>query len=182
MLISHQKAKHFKCERCNKRLNTAGGLSVHMNQVHKESLHQVENALSNRQGLDVEIFGMEGVPEDIIREHTQRILQSYYTAQAERQAATGNPPAGHAGSDRPRKPPVKDLGETAESIKARLRTYRSTKAERAAQAGAGDALPHVQSHSTVSTTYPLLAARFGVPIFLAMRSCEDALRPEPAYG
>lgn len=25
ILISHQKAKHFKCERCNRRLNTAGG-------------------------------------------------------------------------------------------------------------------------------------------------------------
>lgn len=26
LLISHQKAKHFKCERCGKRLNTAGGM------------------------------------------------------------------------------------------------------------------------------------------------------------
>ena len=25
LLISHQKAKHFKCDRCGKRLNTAGG-------------------------------------------------------------------------------------------------------------------------------------------------------------
>lgn len=25
ILISHQKAKHFRCERCGKRLNTAGG-------------------------------------------------------------------------------------------------------------------------------------------------------------
>lgn len=27
ILISHQKAKHFKCERCGRRLNTAGGRS-----------------------------------------------------------------------------------------------------------------------------------------------------------
>jgi ribosomal protein L37E len=27
-LISHQKAKHFKCERCGRRLNTAGGRSL----------------------------------------------------------------------------------------------------------------------------------------------------------
>lgn len=27
LLISHQKAKHFKCERCGRRLNTAGGKS-----------------------------------------------------------------------------------------------------------------------------------------------------------
>jgi hypothetical protein len=25
LLISHQKAKHFKCDRCGRRLNTAGG-------------------------------------------------------------------------------------------------------------------------------------------------------------
>lgn len=25
ILISHQKAKHFKCEKCGRRLNTAGG-------------------------------------------------------------------------------------------------------------------------------------------------------------
>ena len=25
ILINHQKAKHFKCERCGRRLNTAGG-------------------------------------------------------------------------------------------------------------------------------------------------------------
>lgn len=28
ILINHQKAKHFKCERCGRRLNTAGGQSL----------------------------------------------------------------------------------------------------------------------------------------------------------
>ena len=28
ILINHQKAKHFKCERCGRRLNTAGGRST----------------------------------------------------------------------------------------------------------------------------------------------------------
>ena len=27
VLTSHQKAKHFKCDKCGRRLNTAGGLS-----------------------------------------------------------------------------------------------------------------------------------------------------------
>ena len=27
LLISHQKAKHFKCDRCGRRLNTAGGIT-----------------------------------------------------------------------------------------------------------------------------------------------------------
>ena len=52
ILISHQKAKHYKCDRCGRRLNTAGGLSVHMNQVHKENLTTVENALPNRERSD----------------------------------------------------------------------------------------------------------------------------------
>ncbi|KAL1874218.1 hypothetical protein VTK73DRAFT_545 [Phialemonium thermophilum] len=122
LLISHQKAKHFKCERCGKRLNTAGGLSVHMNQVHKESLNQVENALPNRQGLDVEIFGMEGVPEDIIQQHNQRIVQNFYTAQAERHAATGNPPPGQSRGQAPAK---KFKMETPEEIKKRFAEYRA---------------------------------------------------------
>jgi len=94
ILISHQKAKHFKCERCGHRLNTAGGLSVHMNQVHKETLLVVHNALPNRQALDVEIFGMEGIPDDTLQAHNQRVMQQYYEAAAERRAKSGNPMPG----------------------------------------------------------------------------------------
>ncbi|KAK3391390.1 hypothetical protein B0T20DRAFT_423604 [Sordaria brevicollis] len=122
LLISHQKAKHFKCDRCGKRLNTAGGLSVHMNQVHKESLDKVENALPNRQGLDIEIFGMEGVPDDIVQQHNQRIITNFYTAQAERHAATGNPPPGQAGGQGPAK---KIKIETPEELKKRLAEHRA---------------------------------------------------------
>ncbi|KAG9621158.1 hypothetical protein KCU64_g21372, partial [Aureobasidium melanogenum] len=73
ILISHQKAKHYKCDRCGRRLNTAGGLSVHMNQVHKENLTTVENALPNRSAPDIEIFGMEGIPDDVMQQHNQRV-------------------------------------------------------------------------------------------------------------
>lgn len=38
VLIQHQKAKHFKCRTCNKKLSTAGGLVVHNSQVHKETI------------------------------------------------------------------------------------------------------------------------------------------------
>ncbi|KAJ4292857.1 hypothetical protein N0V88_005515 [Collariella sp. IMI 366227] len=134
LLISHQKAKHFKCDRCGKRLNTAGGLSVHMNQVHKENLTTVENALPNRQGLDIEIFGMEGVPEDIIQQHNQRIIQSFYTAQAERQAATGNPPRGQSGDQGPTK---KIKYETPEELKKRLAEHRARVAAQKASGASG---------------------------------------------
>ncbi|KAI5864939.1 hypothetical protein GGS23DRAFT_469749 [Durotheca rogersii] len=147
LLISHQKAKHFKCDRCGRRLNTAGGLSVHMNQVHKESLSSVENALPNRQGLDVEIFGMEGIPEDIVQQHNQRIIQNFYQAQAERYAATGNPPPGQS-----RKGPTKKLRiETTDEIKKRLAEHRAKLAAQRAAMGGGtshtprDGLPDGQS-------------------------------------
>ena len=35
VLIQHQKARHFKCPFCPRRLNTAGGLAVNLGQVHK---------------------------------------------------------------------------------------------------------------------------------------------------
>lgn len=143
-MISHQKAKHFKCDRCGRRLNTAGGrstlvpssvlvcsvadygrtlgLSVHMNQVHKETLSHVENALPNRQALDVEIFGMEGVPEEVREQHKQRIHQNYWAAQDERFKATGNPPPGQ---ERPSK---KIRIETPEELKKRFADFRAKKA------------------------------------------------------
>jgi hypothetical protein len=75
--MQHQKAKHFKCRNCPRKLNTAGGLAVHMQQVHKLEpekwvfadpvspiivltlTHRIENALPGRDGGEVEIFGME---------------------------------------------------------------------------------------------------------------------------
>ncbi|GAA5967090.1 hypothetical protein JCM11641_000438 [Rhodosporidiobolus odoratus] len=62
VLLSHQKAKHFRCSMCPRRLNTAGGLSVHLDQVHKVPADKIENALPGRDTFDVEIYGMEGVP------------------------------------------------------------------------------------------------------------------------
>ncbi|KAF9408260.1 hypothetical protein BGZ94_002380, partial [Podila epigama] len=64
VLISHQRAKHFKCTRCSKKLNTAGGMRVHVVQVHKETINAVPNALPGRETVDLEIYGMEGIPEE----------------------------------------------------------------------------------------------------------------------
>ncbi len=47
-LIQHQKAKHFKCHVCSKKLSTAGGLSIHVVQVHKENITAVPNAMKDR--------------------------------------------------------------------------------------------------------------------------------------
>ncbi|KAL7750242.1 hypothetical protein RI367_004415 [Sorochytrium milnesiophthora] len=69
VLIQHQKSKHYKCHICNKKLNTAGGLVIHCQQVHKEPIKKVPNALSGRDDVEIEIFGMEGVPEVDLAAH-----------------------------------------------------------------------------------------------------------------
>jgi hypothetical protein len=91
-----------------------------MSQVHKENLTAVDNALPNRAGLDIEIFGMEGIPEDIVQQHTQRVLQTYHQAQAERQAATGNSAQGASG-------PKKLKTESASDLKSRLAAHKAAK-------------------------------------------------------
>ena len=93
VLMQHQKAKHFKCGMCPRRLNTAGGLAVHIQQVHKlepekyvfslfcknlpltfalPSLPRIENALPGRDGYEVEIFGMEGIPAPDVADYKRR--------------------------------------------------------------------------------------------------------------
>lgn len=69
ILIQHQKAKHFKCHICHKKLYTGPGLAIHCMQVHKETIDKVPNGLPNRNSVDIEIYGMEGIPAADIREH-----------------------------------------------------------------------------------------------------------------
>ena len=105
-------------------LRATTGLSVHLNQVHKETLNQVENALPNRQGLEVEIFGMEGIPQEILDQHRNRIIQNFYQAQEDRRIATGNPLPGHAPKNSRKKIKI----ETAEELLQRLAEFRAQKA------------------------------------------------------
>ncbi|TPP57094.1 hypothetical protein FGIG_05382 [Fasciola gigantica] len=69
ILIQHQKAKHFKCPFCHRKLFTGPGLSIHCNQVHKEKLDKIPNALPNRTSTVIDIYGMVGVPEVDLIEH-----------------------------------------------------------------------------------------------------------------
>lgn len=91
--------------------------------MHKETLTQVENALPNRQGLDVEIFGMEGVPGDVLEQHRARVLQNYYAAQERRRIETGNPVGGQ-GAMRKRK---ELTYETDEEMLKRFEHWRDLK-------------------------------------------------------
>ncbi|KAL2871057.1 putative C2H2 finger domain protein [Aspergillus lucknowensis] len=175
ILISHQKAKHFKCERCGRRLNTAGGLSVHMSQVHKEQLTAVDNALSNRSSLDVEIFGMEGVPEDVIQAHNQRVITQFQQAEAERQALTGNPPSGASSSSGPQ-PAKKPKTENISDLKKRLAEHKAKKAEARAGGSSGEATP-VGAGLTPAPN----VANFGQPAANPVAPAQAFSYPQP-YG
>ncbi|XP_042381687.1 protein SUPPRESSOR OF FRI 4-like isoform X3 [Zingiber officinale] len=69
ILVQHQKAKHFKCHVCQKKLSTAGGMAIHVLQVHKEAVTKVPNAMADRDSTDIEIYGMQGIPPDILAAH-----------------------------------------------------------------------------------------------------------------
>ncbi|KGO76409.1 Zinc finger, BED-type predicted [Penicillium italicum] len=148
ILISHQKAKHFKCDNCNRRLNTAGGLSVHLSQVHKEQLTQVHNALPNRMGVDIEIFGMEGIPADVLKAHQQRVASQFQQAELDRQHATGNPPTGVSSGGQPAKKPKL---EPVSDLKKRLAEHKARRAEALAGGSSGDVTP---SSAVPSTSTP----------------------------
>lgn len=122
------------------------GLSVHLNQVHKENLTAVENALPNRSNLDVEIFGMEGIPDDVLQAHNQRVLSQLQQAEAERRAATGNPPPGASGGNGPKKPKFESPAE----LKKRLAEHKARVAEGAAGGSSGGGTPNATSHGNQS--------------------------------
>lgn len=66
---------------------------------------------------------MEGIPQDILDQHRNRIIQNFYQAQEDRRIATGNPLPGQA------KQPRKKLKvETPEELKARLAEHRAKRA------------------------------------------------------
>lgn len=111
-----------------------------MNQVHKETLTSVDNSLPNRQGLEVEIFGMEGIPEDVSQAHNQRIIAGFYQAEAERRAATGNPGPGAQAGGQPKKPKF----ESPSDFKKRLAEHKARKAEQAAGGSSGGNTPGAQ--------------------------------------
>ncbi|XP_071724560.1 protein SUPPRESSOR OF FRI 4-like [Rutidosis leptorrhynchoides] len=69
ILVQHQKAKHFKCHVCHKKLSTAGGMAIHVLQVHKENVTKVPNAKTGRDSTDIDIHGMTGIPPDVWAAH-----------------------------------------------------------------------------------------------------------------
>jgi len=83
ILIQHQKAKHFKCHICHKKLYTGPGLAIHCMQVHKETIDAVPNAIPGRTDIELEIYGMEGIPEKDMDER-RRLLEQKTQAESQK--------------------------------------------------------------------------------------------------
>jgi len=95
-----------------------------MTQVHKENLTHVENAIGGRQGLDIEIFGMEGVPAEILDSHNQQVTQKHFAEEAERARLTGNPVRGLYANGQAPPNKRKRVNETLEEIEERANKFR----------------------------------------------------------
>ncbi|XP_068574834.1 BUB3-interacting and GLEBS motif-containing protein ZNF207-like isoform X2 [Cebidichthys violaceus] len=85
ILIQHQKAKHFKCHICHKKLYTGPGLAIHCMQVHKETIDGVPNAIPGRIDIELEIYGMEGIPEKDMEERRRALEQKNQETQKKKQ-------------------------------------------------------------------------------------------------
>ena len=75
---------------------------------------------------------MEGIPEDVVQSHNQRVITQFSQAEAERRAATGNATPGSASSNPAKKPKF----ETSSDLKKRLAEHKARKAEEEAAAAA----------------------------------------------
>jgi hypothetical protein len=82
ILLQHQKAKHFKCHICFKKLFTGPGLQIHCMQVHKQIIDKVPNSLKNRDNITLEICGMENIPQQDLIEHEKQKTANNQTASA----------------------------------------------------------------------------------------------------
>ena len=68
ILMRHQKNRHFACKECRKKFSTIQSLTTHSMQRHKFAVTKVYNAKKGRDSCAIQIYGMEGIPTDIIEE------------------------------------------------------------------------------------------------------------------
>ncbi|KAK7044257.1 hypothetical protein VNI00_007979 [Paramarasmius palmivorus] len=156
VLMQHQKAKHFKCGMCPRRLNTAGGLAVHIQQVHKlepDNLPRIENALPGRDGYEVEIFGMEGIPAPDVADYKRRKEIELGLA------------AGSISQPPPKRPKTENRPLTEDELKAALEAHKalmganteSTSTQDASTGGVYGAPPQAYAAPPTSASPPVPA-------------------------
>jgi hypothetical protein len=73
--------------------------------VHKETIDKVPNAIKGRDNIEIEIYGMEGIPEQDLREHEKRLAGKDKDEPDSTDTAKVPPPLGM--------PPIPPLGMMA---------------------------------------------------------------------
>jgi len=73
VLVQHQRAKHFRCPECDDgairgKCESVQGLIVHTLKVHGKTLSRVPNALQGRDNPELNVYGMDGIPEEVLRQ------------------------------------------------------------------------------------------------------------------
>lgn len=129
-LCDHQRMTHFKCSHnpreCNRKLQTVGGLKVHMLQVHKCDLKAVPFARPGRESIDLEIFAMQGIPERVLEQRNDAIIMAYRLAEAEHLKKTGNPLSGNNGPNKKQKVEMEAVANL-EAHQAAARIFKEKK-------------------------------------------------------
>lgn len=90
ILVSHQREKHLRCPHCRKCLTSINGLTIHCSQVHKRTLQGVPNAIDGRQSLEVDVFGMEGIPPSFLQAYNNQSSNIEPSLKTMRTSQTGN--------------------------------------------------------------------------------------------
>ncbi|KAG9313335.1 C2H2 finger domain-containing protein [Chiua virens] len=165
VLMQHQKAKHFKCNMCPRRLNTAGGLAVHIQQVHKlepENLPRIENALPGRDGYEVEIFGMEGIPAPDVADYKRRKEIELGLA------------AGSISQPQPKRPKVENKPLSEEELRAQLEAHKALMG-----ASSGDATAAPPPSASEGAVYGAPPQAYAVPPVSAMQPPASAVPLPP---
>eukprot|EP00401_Gymnodinium_catenatum_P078780 CAMPEP_0117534992 /NCGR_PEP_ID=MMETSP0784-20121206/40700_1 /TAXON_ID=39447 /ORGANISM="" /LENGTH=321 /DNA_ID=CAMNT_0005331495 /DNA_START=58 /DNA_END=1019 /DNA_ORIENTATION=- len=72
-LIQHQGAKHFACPFCEvgtygRLCQSLSGLVSHVRRSHRKDLEKVPGAMEGRESILVEVYGMSGIPPEILAE------------------------------------------------------------------------------------------------------------------
>lgn len=72
-LMQHQRAKHFRCPECDDgairgKCESVQGLIVHTLKIHGKALDRVPNAMPGRDNPELNVYGMEGIPLEMLRE------------------------------------------------------------------------------------------------------------------
>ena len=75
-LLLHQKAVHFKCDECGRRVAGIAGLKIHYTTVHRESLERIPGAIKDREDPKVEVFGTLGIPEEFLPDSARKRQRS----------------------------------------------------------------------------------------------------------